>query len=274
MKFRVPVLLALLFIATSAAQSAPFIVFGDNRPYLSTFAQPKIFKDILKDAATLSPAFAVNTGDCIYGASSVGRLKEQYDDYKAAISSFPGKVYLAVGNHEIGGKKSHEDFFAKELGSLYYSFDYEGAHFIVLDTEVVGEEGRITGKQLAWLKQDLHASRAAKYKFVFMHRPMYPVGGHIGSSLDKYPDQRNALHWLFVQSHVSAVFTGHEHLFDHTVRNGVHYIITGGAGAGLYTSTKGEGDFHHYIAVDISGDKLSMKLVKFDPKREVVPITK
>ena len=91
---------------------------------------------------------------------------------------------------------------------------------------------------------------------------MYPVGGHLGKCLDMYPKERDTLHNLFVQNRITAVFAGHEHLFNEHVKNGVRYIITGGGGASLSPSIYGTGDFHHYVVVSVKGGKVEMKVVK------------
>lgn len=255
-----------------------FVVFGDNRPNGADLAQPQTFKKILAKMGALNPAFAVNTGDCIYGSWNPLRVREQYEEYTETTKSlFKPKVHLALGNHEILGSPANQAFFAKELGALYYSFDYEDSHFIILNSEVVGQTARITGKQLDWLKEDLKKARAARHKFVFLHRPLYPVDGHLGKCLDKHPEDRNVLHSLFVRNRITVVFAGHEHLFHEQVKNGVRYIITGGGGAFLYPSIHGKGDFHHFVVVSAAGDKVEMKVVKpalRGKPEEVIPIDK
>ena len=250
--------------AQQAAEPAfTFTVFGDNRPSLPAIDQPEMFRRVLARMAEINPAFALNTGDAIYGSSNPTRMQEMYASYVKTVESlFKPKVYLALGNHEILGSRTNQDFFAKELGAPYYSWDYEDSHFIALDSEVIGEAGRIMGDQLDWLKQDLQKSRAARHKFVFLHRPLYPVDGHKGQCLDQYPKERDALHSLFVRNRITAVFMGHEHLFHEEVRNGVRYIITGGGGASLYPSVEGTGDFYHFVVVSLAGDKVDMKVVK------------
>ena len=252
-----------------------FAVFGDNRPGLPSLTQPKIFKTILKDILKENPCFVVNTGDSVFGSSNIGKLQKQYAKYLENIKILsPIKVYLTLGNHEISGSKSNQAFFAKEFGALYYSFDRGDSHFIILNTEVVGEAGRIAGKQLEWLKEDLKKSKNARHKFIFVHRPMYPVSSHIGDSLDSRPKERDALHSLFVQNRITAVIAGHEHLFDQQIKHGVRYIITGGAGAPLYTSRDKTGYFNHYILVSIKGDKVDFKVIKpamNGKPREVLP---
>jgi len=278
-------MLALMMLGTAAdappretsqdTQQFTFVVFGDNRPNRPDLAQSDVCRKVLKEIDALDPAFAVNTGDSIYGSGDRTRLLDQWNDYNETIRShLSAKAYLALGNHEILGSKASQEFFAKELGALYYSFDYGDSHFIVLDSEVVGQAARITGEQMEWLKADLKKARAARHKFVFLHRPLYPVDGHMGNCLDKYPKDRDALHMLFVRNRITAVFAGHEHLFDEQKRNGVRYIITGGGGAFLYPSTRGEGDFFHFVEVSVAGDKVDMKVRKLaqgGQPAEVVP---
>lgn len=263
--FAIFVLLVLLNAGFAYAQplAFTFAAFGDNRPAQATASQPARFRELLARMKIASPDFAVNTGDCVYGSSSMDRLRLQYKDYTDAVASlFGGKVYLAVGNHEAFSAKASQGFFQKELGSLYYSFDKGDSHFIVLDSDVVGEEGKITGEQMVWLKDDLYKARAARHKFVFLHRPLYPVGGHTGSSMDASRQDRDALHGLFARNRITAVFSGHEHLFDAQKRNGVIYIITGGGGAEMYPSFSGGGDFPHFVQVKVAGDKVDMTVVK------------
>lgn len=253
--------------AIGPAEPFTFAVFGDNRPSSANSAQPEAFRVVLKAIDALNPAFAINTGDSVYGSSDSKKMQAMYNAYKDVTKSLlRAKVYLTLGNHEILGSRANQAFFTKELGAPYYSFDYGNSHFIVLDSEVVGEAGRIIGKQLEWLKGDLNKARAAKHKFVFVHRPMYPVDGHKGSSLDQYPKYRDALHSLFVRYRVDAVFAGHEHLFNYQVKNTVRYIITGGGGAPLYPSYLGTGDFYHFTMVTVDGSKVEMKVVKPEMK--------
>ena len=240
-----------------------FAVFGDNRPNRPVTTQPDVFKKILTEINAVHPAFAVNTGDCIYGSAKFSRVEAQYKGYQDTVESLlKAKTYLAIGNHEMCWGKASQELLAREMGKLYYSFDHGNSHFIVLDSEIVGENSKITGDQLAWLKKDLVDSRAARHRFVFLHEPLFPVGGHRGSSMDRFPSDRDALHSLFVRNRITAIFMGHEHLFHEEMRNGVRYIITGGAGASVYPSPEGHDDFHHYVLVTVDGDNVSMKAVR------------
>lgn len=258
--------------------SFTFAVFGDNRPGTPDGAQPEAYRTVLKKIDSFEPAFAVSTGDSIYGSWNPLKMQEQYEKYvQVTKANLRAKVYLALGNHEIAGNPVNQAFFQKELPGLYYSFDHGNAHFIVLDSYIVGQANKVTGDQLEWLKEDLQKSRAIRHRFVFLHSPLYPVDGHMGQCLDKYPKDRDALHALFVKSRITAVFVGHEHLFHQQMKNGVRYVITGGGGAPLYPSYDGKGDFHHFVLVNVSGDKVEMKVVKpafGKSPEEILPLEK
>ena len=215
--------------------------------------------------AAQQPAFVLGTGDYISGASDEATLRRQWQGFFLGIAPLQafGKVpvALAPGNHDILGSRRNERIFDDYFDGLHYSFSRGPYHFVILDTEEPGREGRIASKQLAWLKADLAASRAATLTFVALHRPLFPVDGHIGSSLDEYPTERDALHALFIKEGVDCVFMGHEHLYNRHQRDGVDYVITGGAGAPLYAKPD-KGGFYHYILAFITGAGYTLRVRK------------
>lgn len=269
--------LALLALASSRALAADtpspdsqkpvpftFVVFGDNRPATATGAVPEVFKQIVAETRNLHPAFVVTTGDLINGsAKDLALVNKQYDDVLPVVKTLGVPTYFAVGNHEIRGVQANEDLYRKRVSDkLYYAFDYSNAHCVVLDTDIVGQEHKITGEQLAWFEKDLQAAQGkTKHIFVFMHQQPYPVSLHIGSSLDVFPAERDHFQSLLEKYHVEALITGHEHLYDDAVRNGVREIIAGGAGAPLYPSKRG-GSFFHYLVITVDGDQTFISVVK------------
>ena len=64
-----------------------------------------------------------------------------------------------------------------------------------------------------------------------MHNPPYTA-----TERDNAVDQalRATLVPLFEQYGVDVVFSGDDHFYRHSLRNGIHYIITGGGGAPLH----------------------------------------
>jgi len=256
-------LLSLSFAnAANKPDSFTFVVFGDNH------GVPPVFKIMLRQMNDLHPAFAVNTGDCTKATGNLEKMKPMYARYTDTVKQlFKPKVYLTMGNHEIWGKADCQDFYVRQFGKLYQSFNYGNSHFIILDSELVGQTSRIIGTQLEWLKADLRKAKSAKHIFVFMHKPMYPVDGHKGFCIDVNPTERDALHRLFVQSHVTAVFTGHEHLYNRQTHDGITYIISGGAGGPGYPAMLG-GMGYHFMVVTVKGGDVTIRTVKPDYSRK------
>ncbi len=237
-----------------AEREFSFAVFGDCRP-AGQLPYSSALERLAIDIGEVAPAFVIGTGDYIDGSSNQRRVRWEYNQFFAAIEPMQSRravpVALATGNHDILGVRANEEIFKELFGHLRFSFNHGGCHFIILNTEQVGEEGRIIGQQLQWFKQDLAAYKDARFTFVALHQPLFPVDGHVGASCDAYPQQRDALHALFVQQGVDCVFCGHEHLYNHQEKDGIHYFITGGGGAPLYAEPE-RGGFHHYLLVRVS----------------------
>lgn len=71
---------------------------------------------------------------------------------------------------------------------------------------------------------------------------------------------------LMENYNVSHVFCGHIHAYVEGIRNGVQYIITGGAGAILYPAGHPHA-IHHYIRVTINDTGVTTEVIKTSPER-------
>jgi len=99
-----------------------------------------------------------------------------------------------------------------------YSWDYGNAHFVALNqywdgTSDTGTDGDIIPALYNWLAADL-AANTKPFTFVFGHEPAYPFHRHVGNSLDKYPDNRDAFWALLEAEGVQAFFCGHTHYYS------------------------------------------------------------
>jgi 3',5'-cyclic AMP phosphodiesterase CpdA len=173
----------------------------------------------------------------------------------------PGKtLHLTPGNHDIRGDKSLS-VYLRLFQKPYYSFSDGDTLFILLNTELPGEEEKITGKQLAWLKTELEKS--FKYKFVFLHEPLYPLLPRHG--LDRYTEARDGLHNLFVTKGVSLVVSGHDHIHGRTTKDGILYITVATLGGQIplymkrsevfrYITTTRNGEGYSFAVWDMEGN--------------------
>lgn len=106
--------------------------------------------------------FLVHCGDI---GDQVGHLKSMVN------AGIP--VYYTIGNHDFKrGKHGGEEFFEKNFGPVYHSFDQGGVHFIIL-THCAGVDVIPTSdfeqRQLQWLQQDLKLNQLPVV--VFRHHP-------------------------------------------------------------------------------------------------------
>ena len=132
-------------------------------------------------------------------------------DYKFNIP------YMASsGNHEpsvpyINYLTGDINYAAYSDSGCYYSYDYNFAHFVVLNTNDIASDTA----QLNWLKEDLAAAQDAKWKIVMMHISPYTTGDHCNKSegnsiLEKVTP-------IFSENHVDLVLQAHDHTYNKTL---------------------------------------------------------
>ncbi|TVY07605.1 metallophosphoesterase [Paenibacillus cremeus] len=262
-----------------------FVVMGDSRGS-SNGTNETTLRALLSKVKTLPPlpSFLLFTGDQVSGGSNVAVQLEAWkgivDDYFPMTS-----VYPTLGNHE-----HNEAVFSTVFSTLpneqlagygrtVYSFDYENARFITLNTDRKNKAKQyvVDADQRAWLEKELQES-GMRHVFVQFHEPAYPIGTHLGESLDADSVSRDALWSIFDKYNVTAVLVGHEHNYNRRKvdagfdGNGYHFehelyqLTIGGAGAPLYTLGKdlkqvivGPKVSYHYMVVDVNGAKATFR---------------
>jgi len=236
-----------------------FVVIGDTRSGGDNYSK------LVKRAMEYKPNFMVNTGDMI-------SLPDQnlWVDFWQRSKPVTVPYFLTVGNHDVDAFMG-EDLYKEEVdlpgNKLYYSFAVGNSLFVCLDSNIPGQERKITDGQYKWLERMISNS-GYEHKFVFVHHPLYPENGkgrHYEKCLDKYPAERDRLEGLFAKYKVNIVFVGHEHLYLRKVVDGIVQIITGGGGAPLYIGDK-EGGFYHFILVTVDGNEVTGKVIDINGK--------
>ncbi|MFW9957765.1 MAG: metallophosphoesterase [Candidatus Odinarchaeota archaeon] len=254
--------------APADGDDVKMIVIGDNRPATISYIQPEEFKQMAQMIIDEEPHIILMTGDYVL---DVGDNHETNLAGWAAFTNISDSmghyapIYGVVGNHDTGAKTGtlkleyfFDAFEQYDEPSTYFSFDYAGAHYILLDTEEQNNEGRITGDQYTWLVNDFESTNSP-IKYVFGHRPMYPLS-HLGDSIDSNPEERIRLQQLFEDNNVTAFICGHDHLFNRLTVNGVVHIITGGGGAPVYNTQWG-GAYFHYVRIDMNYNHLNISSI-------------
>ena len=218
-----------------------FYVFGDSQGYQGGLEQ------IIATANKFRPDFLFHCGDL----TSLG-YNSQYQEAKTVLDQSHVPVYTTIGNHDIknGGGKCYLEYF----GSSTYSFNLGPVHFSVFNSS--SED--VSESEFAWLEQDL-SNAQSEYKIVFTHVPPFdprPDGNH--ALLNTTTGSR--LMTLFEEQGVDVVFSGHIHMYNETVINGVTYVITGGAGASLYAD-EASGGIYHFVNVTVNDSGISIEPV-------------
>jgi acid phosphatase type 7 len=245
-------------LATPCFADFRFAVIGDTRGYSGDGINVKTMKSILEKIKQEKANFIIVTGDMITGSTKSSVHMNRLKKWKGVIEKYKIPFYVVIGNHEIESESSENTvrsvFEMPENGptgfkELIYSFDYENAHFVMLDTEAFNNFHAIGEGQLKWLKEDLEKNQK-KTIFIFGHDPAYPVYNHIGSSLDKYAIERDELWGMFKKYKINAYICGHEHLYNRLIHDGIYQVISGGGGAPI-SAPEEKGGFYNFIIVDV-----------------------
>lgn len=199
-----------------------FLVFGDSKG-------SNYFPGVLKRADSLKPDFCITTADLVNrGAGEQGEIDYKLLDEKGGWFMRKYPMWPTVGNHEEAGGENGVENFTNFFGmkSDMYSFDYGNAKFIALPWSKISTNK----KKLKWLKKELRKGRK-KHIFIYKHRPNYTVGR---KSYKDVEGTETKMTKLFDKYNVTAVFSGHDHIYYRTKRNNTTYIISAGAGATIY----------------------------------------
>ncbi|MFL5800180.1 MAG: metallophosphoesterase family protein [Roseiflexaceae bacterium] len=249
--------------ATPAQQPWRFVVLGDTRT--GGLKPPDITDEIVARAAQARPDVVLADGDMIDALDTQGEVREQWRFWRAAVTPLGAKhVLVTPGNHDVQGNAWATDLFIEAFPELptngppgferrAYALDYGGVRFISLDSESFDDSHHLGAAQLDWLEQQLR-DNPNRYTIVFSHDPAYPVGPHIGSSLDVYPQDRDRLWQLLRDYKATAYIAGHEHLYNRREIDGVMQIIAGTSGSFIYTGYGGE--FYHYLVGEVGANGL------------------
>ncbi len=225
-------LVLLLLPLLVRAEEAPFAIISDTHIGL----RESVYMTFIQAVEEQRIQVIIHTGDAINRPGDLIQWARFLQ-----ITGSGKELHVVPGNHDVDDKDSLA-VFLNYFSQPYHSFSDGDTLFVLLNTELPGQRSRIAGEQLAWLEAELQ--RPFRYKFVFLHEPPFPVVHLHG--LDRHKEARDRLHQLFVQTGVSLVVAGHDHLYDRRVRDGITYVIAGGGG-GQLAYFLNNSDFYHYI---------------------------
>ncbi|HEX2258178.1 MAG TPA: metallophosphoesterase [Actinomycetota bacterium] len=237
-------------IPSSPPPPPPRFVFAVKGDWgAGTPEQAAITQQMCRSRQTTPFDVVVTTGDNFYRPDSLATQTNYYGP-EACLISHPGHTWRAAwGNHDVAGDSTFRVLGAER----YYRWSAGLLDFFVLDSNRAADP-----VQAEWLARQLEESRAAVKVAVFHHSP-YTAGLH-----ENNQDVRRLWVPLFERFGVRLVLTGHNHGYEHSVVNGIHYVVTGGGGATIYPCVGAETwllkclAVNHFLLVDAVGARLTV----------------
>jgi acid phosphatase type 7 len=280
--------LVCLIVALGFDQGAAlhFITYGDTQN------NPVEHQLLVNAYAVVDPELVLNMGDLWLG------YQDTSAQFKAIITSntniaallFANRYLVASGNHDEGSQILGFSPPIVQHDSLLYSFSLANSFFICM--------GLDPSQNLAWCEQQLQGteSRAAQWRFVFCHYPVYSSSQNYYTVLrdsTSADDGIPAFEALCDRYHVTMVFSGHAHNYERTfpiygakklsagqtlyADSGTVYVVTGGGGGSIAPDGSGiafpvganwwKAVFqpeHHYCDVNALDSTLILKAKKSD----------
>ena len=234
-----------------------FVAYGDNRTRHDVHR--RVVEQILEHGV---PDLIIQTGDMVENGGDSAQWPVFFDIEKDLLRQTA--FFPALGNHE-----RHSQYFESIFheGKPYYSFDWGNAHFTVLDSDVDGKQSAYWNEEVRWLEEDLRQHQQSDYRFVMAHHPPFTaVFTRQGSN-----PHMTALTPMFEKYRVSAAFFGHDHNYQHYLKNGIHYVVTGGGGAPLYDINKPPQEItvklekiENFVSVSVNGKTAHFTAISID----------
>jgi len=221
-----------------------------------------VAKEVVANVKSGRAQFIVNTGDLVWWGKQGGKPSDNpywklvnedvlkhlpKPDREMEKAGLPGRVFPAVGNHEVWDDSDVEGLlsafpYLKKFGvsdkQLIYRFDYEGVRFIFLwtgkydyrDPSGWGATRPAYEEQMKQLQQWLEEAKAngTKKVFISFHAPTFCSAG-----MGPIPEVQNPHKTIaaYAKDLDIVVFNGHVHTTQLYQVDGVKYLVLGGGGA-------------------------------------------
>ena len=284
-----------------------FILYGDTRgrhdgvalQYEHSMVMDGILGQIKKLQNTDSPVrFVLQTGDAVVHGPEAQQWNVSFVPIIDRLTSQGGvPYYLVPGNHDVSSAATADapqrqvglrnfldavqalippDGSPRRLaGYPTFSFGYGNTFVIGFDSDIANDD-----KQYLWVKSQLEGLDRNRYVnvFVFCHHAPFSSGPHSVHADQSTLALRSRYLPLLEAHHVRAMFSGHEHLYEHWVEHytdnsGTHrmdFLVSGGGGAPLY-SYHGEPNLDDYLKANKGMHVRLQHLVKPGPEGALSP---
>jgi predicted phosphodiesterase len=243
-----------------------FLAYGDNRTDDAAHAA------VVRAMVPAPGDFLVHTGDFVENGASLAQWQTFFEIEGPLLSTRP--IVSCVGNHELVDNSgiNYVRFFgpngATRPEHLDHTFRWGNTRFFLLN----GLSSWRSGVERVWLDKvlgDADDEKGLVWRIVVVHHGPWSSGPHGGN-----PRFHEAgLPALFKQHKIDLIFSGHDHVYERGIGEGIPFVVTGGGGAPLYRlrtrtaqSRHGEST-HHFVEAEVSPKVLTLTAVRPDGSR-------
>lgn len=220
---------SLAFQSSSTATDQDTLSFGivaDVHKDLMPDADERLEK-FIEESIERNVDFIIQLGDfCMAGPNN--------RDFLGIWETYEGPRYHVLGNHDMDGHSKQQmiDFWG--MPGTYYSFDFQGVHFVVLDANFLYQDGKfvdyenanfyvddryrtyVNDEQIEWFKGDLESTDLNTV--VVSHQSLWHYAWGIKNrlTLQKIMEAH--------QEKIICCLNGHNHIDFHHHQNGIDYL--------------------------------------------------
>jgi predicted phosphodiesterase len=234
-------------LPAGAEDSFKFIVMSDR----NGGNIPGVWPQAIEEVNLLKPEFIMTVGDFIQGyTEDAGELNRQWTDFLAENSKLDAPFFFCPGNHDITNAAMRQVYLERfgRDGKSYYSFDYSGCHFTVLDSTLFTKQG-LDPNQLEWLKADMAKAVDSKHVFLFYH---HPAGEKSAAWKQMQP---------LLAAGKTTVFNGHTHWLSYAKQDGIDIYTLAGTAADVGEENRDFGDVQMFAHVTVEDGQPTIAIV-------------
>lgn len=272
MKKIIFILFLVLQSALFSAQNFSFVFLPDIhlRPDSATKTGFEKTASLVND---LHPDFVLTGGDMIYTAKNVNGQKASvlFDFMDKEFKLFRMPVRMTMGNHENVGITAEsgidstdtawgKQMFEKRYHKRYYTFEFKGWKFFVLDGIKILEKTKnymegIDEDQIDWIKDELLSTDKRTPLVISMHTPFVDPNSVISSQSKTMTVICDTVLRMFQGFNLKMVLEGHTHRYMNLFYHGIYYLS--GGSSEIYTNE----DDHGFLFIKVNNEHEDIKFV-------------